>query len=116
MLTSRQRSQLRAMAHTMQPELQIGKGGISEALLRQIDESLEAHELIKISILQSYDADPYETCDIVCEKLQAEPVQCIGRRFVIYRPSEDKPSIVLEEAPRQAAPKAKRRSNPPTAR
>ena len=95
MLNSRQRSQLRAMAHDYEPLFQIGKGGVSDNVIRQADEALTARELIKLSVLKTYEGDARSACDEICAATGADPVQCIGRRFVLYRPSPDKPSIRL---------------------
>ncbi len=55
MITSKQRSYLRSLANTMDPLFHLGKNGIEEAFLRQIDEALEARELLKISVLNIVD-------------------------------------------------------------
>ena len=92
-MTSKERAYLRGMANTLDPVFQIGKGGISQQLLTEMDLCLEKRELIKVALLQSCEQDAREICDMAAEQLGAAPVQCIGRRFVIYRPSKDKPVI-----------------------
>lgn len=95
MITSKQRSALRAMANDMQPIFQLGKGGITENFIKQVDEALEARELIKITILRNSDSDARSACDELCAALGAEPVQSIGNKFVLYRVSTKNPVIEL---------------------
>lgn len=95
MLTSKQRSYLRSIGNTFDPIIQIGKNGIDESVLAQIEQALEARELIKCSILKNSLLDARETCHDICEVINAEPVQVIGNKFLIYRRSKEKPSIVL---------------------
>lgn len=95
MITSKQRSYLRSLANNIEPIVQIGKEGIDERVLNQIDEALEARELIKLTVLKNSLLTAREACDEVCEKLSSEPVQVIGNRFVIYRKSKNKSKIEL---------------------
>ena len=95
MLTGKQRAALRAMANTLQPVFQIGKGNINENFVEQIDGVLETRELIKISILETADVTAREASDMLCEALGAEPVQCIGRKLVLYRASREHPRIEI---------------------
>jgi len=95
MLTGKQRAALRAMANTLQPVFQIGKGNINENFVEQIDGVLETRELIKISILETADVTAREASDMLCEALDAEPVQCIGRKLVLYRASRENPRIEI---------------------
>ena len=95
MLTGKQRAALRAMANTLQPVFQIGKGNINENFVEQIDGVLETRELIKISILETADVTAREAFDMLCEALGAEPVQCIGRKLVLYRASRENPRIEI---------------------
>ncbi len=95
MITSKQRAALRGMANTIPAILQIGKGGICDNLLRQIDDALEARELVKISILETAMLDTRATCSAIAEELGAEPVQAIGFKFVLYRESKENKKIVI---------------------
>ncbi len=96
-MTTKQRAILRGMASTLEPIHNIGKEGISENSIKQIWDALEAHELIKISVNQNSDYTAREACEEVCERTHAEPVQVIGRRFVIYRQARKDSKIKLEE-------------------
>jgi RNA-binding protein len=83
------------MANTMNPIMQIGKGGVTESVLSQIDELLEARELIKINILNNSGLEAKEAINQICESLGAEFVQCLGNKIVIYRKSEENSKIRL---------------------
>lgn len=89
MITSKQRAGLRAMANTITPIGQIGKGGITGNIIKQLDDALEARELIKVTVLETALMTAREACDIACEALHAEPVQCIGLKFVLYRQARE---------------------------
>lgn len=95
MLTSKQRAYLRGLANTIEPVLLIGKGGLNDNMLADIDAALESRELIKIKILNNSLTDPKEASKEIAEKTGAEVVQVIGGKFVLYRKSEENPTIVL---------------------
>ena len=94
-MTSKQRAGLRSLANTLEPVFQIGKGGINENLVEQVDESLETRELSKLTLLHSCELDTRAACGQLAEAVDAEPVQCIGRRFVLYRASRENPRLDL---------------------
>ena len=94
-MTGKERAALRRMANTIQPIFQIGKGGVGEAMLEQLGMALDARELIKITVLETADVTAREACDILCQALGAEPVQCIGRKVTIFRRNEKEPKIQL---------------------
>ena len=96
MITSKQRAMLRSMANTMETILYIGKDGIVPGTVQQADDALEARELIKGCVQQGAPLSAREALVFLCEELGAEPIQCIGRRFVMYRPSKKHPRIVVE--------------------
>lgn len=95
MLTGKQRKYLKSLAHNIDPILQIGKYGVTENLLVQMDEALEARELIKVKILNNSALEANDVANEVSEKLRAEFVQSIGNKFTIYRESQDKKRIEL---------------------
>jgi RNA-binding protein len=95
MLTTKQRSYLRSLGNTIDAIIQIGKDGIDDNFLKQVDETLEARELVKISVLRNSDLDAREACDAVCKGVGANPVQVIGNRFIVYKKSKEKSKIVL---------------------
>ena len=91
MLNSRQRAQLRGMANTIDTIVQIGKDGMSDAVITQVSEALYARELIKGRVLDNSMLTPREVCDELCRRCLAEPVQVIGTKFVIYKENHDMP-------------------------
>lgn len=95
MLSSKQRAFLRSMANTMDPIMQVGKGGIVEELITSVDNALEARELIKMSALETAPVSAREAADELAEATGADVVAVVGRRFVLYRPSKKKKKIEL---------------------
>lgn len=95
MLNSKQRAYLRSMANRMPAIFQIGKGGVGEQMVRELMDALEARELIKITVLETALMSAREACNIVCEATDAQPVQVIGNKFVIYKESRDNKKIEL---------------------
>ncbi|HHU22318.1 MAG TPA: YhbY family RNA-binding protein [Clostridiales bacterium] len=94
-LTSKQRAQLRGMASTQETIIHIGKGGINENVIKQVEDALKARELIKGSVLENSPISAREACDWLAEVCTAEPVQVIGRKFVLYKRNDKEPKIVL---------------------
>lgn len=95
MITGKQRSYLKSLAHELDPLFQLGKQGITENFVVQLDEALETKELIKVKILQNCDLDATLVANQLSEELGAEFVQSIGSKFVIYRPSKKNKKIQL---------------------
>ncbi|MCF0141701.1 MAG: YhbY family RNA-binding protein [Mogibacterium sp.] len=89
MLTGKQRSYLKKLAMDIEPAVNIGKADLTETVIRAIDDYLEAHELVKVKIQEGSLLDPKETCNELAEMLNAEFVQAIGRKFVLFRPSSN---------------------------
>lgn len=90
MITTKQRAYLKSLAHKMEPVLLIGKGGVTGNTLRQIDDLLNKRELIKIKILNNNLDDKDDIINTILESLNAEFVQFIGSKFIIYRESDEK--------------------------
>ncbi|ODU55871.1 MAG: RNA-binding protein [Clostridium sp. SCN 57-10] len=95
MLTSKQRAQLRGLANGIDTIMQIGKDGVTESVIRQAQESIGVRELIKVRVLETAMLTPREACEQICAAIGAEPVQCIGTRFVMYKRNAEKPAIEL---------------------
>lgn len=95
MLNSKQRAYLRGLANTLNPVFQIGKGGITEEMCKQIGNCLEAHELMKVSVLENSAYTAKDAAAEIADFLGADVVAVIGKRFVLYRRSENKPKIEL---------------------
>ena len=97
-LDSPMRRQLRSLAHHLHPVVMIGQGGLTPAVLHEIDLNLLAHELIKVRVSSDDRAAREAMLRSICEELNALPVQHIGRLLVIFRP-----------APEESAPRPHRR-------
>ena len=95
-ITSKQRSKLKSLASNLQPVTQIGKGGISDNLMKTLSDALEAHELIKVSILSNAEEDAGNLAENVAELLDAVPVAVIGRKAIFYRRSSRENFVHLE--------------------
>ena len=95
MLTGKQKKFLRSMGNEMEPILMIGKEEITENVIKQAVDALEARELIKCRVLQNCADVPQNIAAQLAEKVNAELVQVIGRNFLLYKKSEDKPRIEL---------------------
>ena len=94
-MTSKERAEKRAQANNMEPLFQLGKGGMSDALIKQVDDALEARELIKLRVLETSPVSSREAADEIAEKTHSDVVQVIGTRFVLYRESRDNKQIRL---------------------
>lgn len=89
-LTSKQRAQLRGLANGLDTIVQIGKDGLGENLIQQVNEALEARELIKCRVLENSMLTALEACQDLAKLTRSEPVQVIGTKFVLYRESHKK--------------------------
>lgn len=95
MLSGKQRAYLRGLANNMTPIFQIGKNGIEDTFLKQLEEALEARELIKIKVLENSGLVTREASNEICERIGCEGIQAIGNKIVLYKKSEKKPTIEL---------------------
>lgn len=93
MLTSKERAQLRAMANGIDTIVLIGKGGISDNVITQVDEALTARQLIKCRVLETAMLTAREAANEIAGETGSEPVQAIGTRFVLYREDPEKPLL-----------------------
>lgn len=90
-LTPAERSTFRTQAHALSPVVMIGEAGLSPSVLKEIDLSLNAHSLIKIRVFGDDRAARVEIYETICAKMDAAPIQHIGKLLVIYRPAKDEP-------------------------
>ncbi|MBO4676943.1 MAG: YhbY family RNA-binding protein [Oscillospiraceae bacterium] len=97
-MTGKQRAYLRAQANGLDTILYVGKGGITEAVIRQTEEALTARELIKGRVLEASLLTAREACEQLAEATGAEGIQTLGSRFVLYRPDPREPKYVLPKA------------------
>ena len=88
MLTTKQRASLRMLANTLPDSVIVGKSGLTDTVLKEIDTALYHKELVKISVLKNCDADVRQMAFEAAEKLEAESVQIIGGKFVLYKFSQ----------------------------
>jgi len=98
MLTSKQRAYLRGLASNYETIFQIGKGGISENLIQQVNDALRKRELIKLRVLDNSEFSSREAADMLAEQTKSDVVQVIGSRFVLFRRNPQDPVIDLKAA------------------
>ena len=100
-LNSKQRSGLRAIGTELSPIVIVGKGGINDNLVEQLDQALTARELVKTRVLPHTEHEPRNIAAALSRDVGAEVVQVIGRNILFFRPPQNKPSIyadILNEA------------------
>lgn len=95
MITSKQRSYLKSLANKLNPSLQIGKTGLTESIIDELEVQLEHKELVKISVLENSPVLVGEIIDEILEETKAEFVQSIGSKLIIYRESKEHKKIEL---------------------
>jgi RNA-binding protein len=95
MLTGKQKRFLRSRAHHLDPIFQVGKGGVNENMIKQINDALEKRELLKVSVLQNCEDDRDEVAEQLCQGTHAELVQVIGHTIVLYKESKENKQLVL---------------------
>ena len=88
MLTSKQRSRLRAIAQTLEPITQVGKAGVTDAFLDGVKSAIEKREIVKITVLQNSDGEVKEIGNLIAESLGVEFVCATGRKLVFYKRSD----------------------------
>ncbi len=109
-MTGKERAAFRAQANHLEPLFQVGKGGMSDALVKQTDDALRARELIKVKVLlESSPITPRETADELAKATGAEVIQVIGGVIVLYRESPElkEKALQKEKNKKMAAKKAK---------
>ena len=97
-LTSKQRAQLRGIANGIDTIVHIGKEGISDNLVKQANDALEAREIIKCRVLENAMLTAREACGELAKRTRSEEVQVIGTKFVLYRQPYDKSRRKIELA------------------
>lgn len=91
MITSKQRAKLRSQSNGMETIFQIGKGGINEQLIQQVNDALKAREMIKLRVLENAPVFAREAAQELAERCEAEIVQVIGTRFILFKRNPKKP-------------------------
>jgi RNA-binding protein len=114
LLTGKQQSFLRALAHPLKPLVQIGHGGLTDAVLTAIDQALQVHELIKIRVTGNDELSVSEIAPEIAKRTRSSVAQVIGKTLVVYRGRKKDPVIVLPKA--DAKPKKAAGAKSPTAK
>ena len=89
-LTPAERRSLREKAHFLDPVVMVSEAGLTDAVLNEISNSLDAHGLIKVRVFGDDRANRIEIYQNICSKLKAAPIQHIGKLLVVYRPKKEK--------------------------
>ena len=95
MRTGKQKSYLKGLANSIDHRYLFGKGEIDDSFLKQIDDGLESHELIKVGVLQNSSIETKELALELSNKLHCEIVQIIGKVIVLYRKCKKNLKITL---------------------
>jgi len=96
MLTGKQKRYLRGLGHNLKPVIVIGKGELSEAVIRETSDALESHELIKVKMLESCLLEKKDVSRELAEVCSAEQAQILGRTILLYRRAKE-PKIELPQ-------------------
>jgi len=104
-LTVSERRDLKARAHPINPTVIIGNAGLNEAVLKEIAGCLKSHELIKIRVMNDDRAQRETMLEAICTRLDAAPVQHIGKILVVYQPNPDAHKIEIKKMPRHRGKK-----------
>lgn len=96
MLKPKQRAELKGLANSIDSSFQIGKGGVNDAQVKQIDDYLRAHELIKITVLETSLLTAREAAEDIAKRINADVVQCIGSKAILYKRNPKEPKIRLK--------------------
>lgn len=100
MLTSKQRAFLRGLANAIETIVMVGKGGMNDQIIKQADDALTARELIKGKVLETAGTTSKEAANKIAHAVNADVVQVIGSKFVLYRRNNKEPKIELPRANR----------------
>lgn len=98
MLTSKQRAYLRGIAAKEDTILQVGKGGIGENLITQVNDALKAREIVKLKVLETAMLSAQEAAEELAEATKSDVVQTIGNKLVLFKRNPQEPKIELPKA------------------
>jgi len=104
-LTISERLALKGRAHALSPTIIIGQAGLTEAVLKEIAQTLKIHELIKIRVLNDDRAQREAMLEAICTQINAAPVQHIGKILVVYQPNPEAHKIEIKQMPRHKGKK-----------
>lgn len=94
-VNGKQRAYLRSLATNLEAILMVGKGGMSDAIIKQADDALTAREIIKGKVLETSPTDVMEVASEIAERTDSLLVHVMGSTFVLYRKNEKNPVITL---------------------
>jgi RNA-binding protein len=103
-LTGKQKRFLRALAHDKKPVVQLGKEGLTDAVTKAVDQSLETHELIKVKVASSGDESLDDLGERLAKETRSSLCDVVGRTLLLYRRRTKKPTINLPKATTKADP------------
>ena len=95
MINGKQRKYLKKLAHELEPTVFIGKSGLTDNIRKEMETGFESRELVKVKLQESCELEPADVANMLAEELDAEFVQAIGRKFVLYRASKENRRIEL---------------------
>ena len=94
-LSQKQKHHLRGLGHAIKPVVQLGNSGLTDGVLRQIEEAIEHHELIKVRVIAADRSEKKRYIDHIVESTDAHLIQQVGHMILIYRKHPKKPKIEL---------------------
>lgn len=94
-LTGKQKSFLRSLGMMIDPVVQIGKAGLTPAIVISAIDAVKARELIKVKVLQNCEEEPRAVLETLAERTDTDLVQVIGRNALLYKKNQEKPKIEL---------------------
>jgi RNA-binding protein len=107
-LTPKERQALKARSHALKPVVLLGASGLTEAVIKEIDRALTAHELVKVKVPGDDRAEREAMFAKLADQLSAAPVQIIGKLLVFYRPAPKEPERASPAASRRPAADGRR--------
>jgi len=96
-LTGRQRRHLRMLGQQLDATLHVGRDGVTEAVVRQTDAQLDAHELIKVRVSEQAPEGRHDAAALLAARTRSHLAQVLGRTALLYRARTDEPTIVLPD-------------------
>jgi len=104
MPSSKLRKALRAAGHHLSAVVQVGKEGVTAAVLRELDQQLAVHELVKVRVGTESPEDRFEAADRLGAAVGAQVAQILGRTVLVYRKDPERPKFEPGPSPRPAPP------------
>lgn len=89
MMKGKERAELRAEAHHLDPKVHIGHQGLTDTVMGALDDALRTHELVKVAVARTIETSPKALANEMAESLGAEVIQAIGRKVTLYRHNPD---------------------------